>query len=712
MFTPPLITVPWASQGDTVAIPVAADPNGFVSFTLGYTPDYEISLKSGNQKAKAVERRIQNMLFQMLTQNVQAWQQMGFPAWSANMPGGYDKNAVVVRQNASNDWVPYRSLISANVSDPLNSPDWQYVESSSELLSHIPMPTGGGTGTGVIAVATDLNTRRRGTWYYPTDAIAAASANCPSQVAGMLESRDVDAGNTVTVQIYTDRQGRVYTRGATNNGGSWTAWSESVNRRGDAMTGALGLAAGSTMPTSAKLTSTTEVASTAFVRGEIGSYSGDVPISANVALDNASLGKACKFTAAGLTATLPPLSGTVSGVAIRFYNLSNGTATIVPAGSDVIKAFSGNQASIVLQPGDSVEVSGIGKASWDITGGTYGLFVANTIVPTRAANANDQTIANTAWVRANFVSSVNPTFTTSATIAGDANNDANLIFNVPAGRWNQQIFRRAGSIRWNQAMDGSTEGAGDTGSSFQLQAFDNNGVYKYTTMLASRADGTVSFPQGANSRGSPVWTQATLSKLSQLTNDVVFARRGSNTAAADGAIFGDLKVNGSVFAAATTPGTSLVWNEENGSGAAGITNNRAGGGGGLRIRQLNQAATVEEFRWDFQPNGTLRRVNTNGQNTNVLEDGLQGMALQADGNVYGVVWGGFLNNYIANLVNGRTPRGSQVIRGGGRVQYGPIGFAGSQLEANGNQVVTGVFGTSGESTGNAIYFWARDIFTQ
>ncbi len=147
MFNPPIITVPWASQGDTVAIPTGADPNGFVSFTTGYTQDYEISLKSGNPKAKAVERRVQNQLFSVFSQNIQAWQQSGLPAWYSNMPGGYNLNAMVVRQNPNGSWAPFRSLTNNNISDPNNSTTWQYIEFSSETLSHIPMPTGGGSVT-------------------------------------------------------------------------------------------------------------------------------------------------------------------------------------------------------------------------------------------------------------------------------------------------------------------------------------------------------------------------------------------------------------------------------------------------------------------------------------------------------------------------------------------------------------------------------------
>jgi hypothetical protein len=55
LITPPLILTPFANTGDQTVIP-PTDPNGFVNFANGYTPDYEINLGSGDPQAKAVER--------------------------------------------------------------------------------------------------------------------------------------------------------------------------------------------------------------------------------------------------------------------------------------------------------------------------------------------------------------------------------------------------------------------------------------------------------------------------------------------------------------------------------------------------------------------------------------------------------------------------------------------------------------------------------
>jgi len=61
LIVPPLILTPFANAGDQTVIP-PTDPNGFVNFANGYTPDYEINLGSGDPQAKAVERGIQNYL--------------------------------------------------------------------------------------------------------------------------------------------------------------------------------------------------------------------------------------------------------------------------------------------------------------------------------------------------------------------------------------------------------------------------------------------------------------------------------------------------------------------------------------------------------------------------------------------------------------------------------------------------------------------------
>lgn len=230
--TPPLITIPFASQGDQSVIP-STDPNGFVNYTTGYTPDYEINLAAGDPAAKAVERGIQNYLFWALTTGMQSWQTAARPPWYSAMPGGYAKYAEVVVPDSGGNSVPYRSKISGNISAPgPSATNWEYIESTSEMIANVPMPSGGPSGPGsmLVSSATDFNTfTNSGSFNFSTDAVVLGSPHTPSNGgqqagAGLLEVMIWSDGgsNTFISQFFRDRNGLGFMRGATN--GSWTAW--------------------------------------------------------------------------------------------------------------------------------------------------------------------------------------------------------------------------------------------------------------------------------------------------------------------------------------------------------------------------------------------------------------------------------------------------------------------------------------------------------
>lgn len=229
IINPLRIQQPFANAGDVQIVP-QTDPSAYVNFNLGYTPDYEINLASGNPAAKAVERPIMNWMFNLLTSNVQAWQQLGFPQWYNDMAGGYSINAVVVRLNGTT-WTPYRSLVNNNVTDPLSSPlSWEYIQAPHEILANVSMPQGGsgGTGTAIITGAKDFNTIGTGSWQLSSDAVAASCPNAPavlgqSPLAGFLQSMQwTVSGNTYGAQLYMDRTSQIFVRGMTN--GSWANW--------------------------------------------------------------------------------------------------------------------------------------------------------------------------------------------------------------------------------------------------------------------------------------------------------------------------------------------------------------------------------------------------------------------------------------------------------------------------------------------------------
>lgn len=236
MITPELIPSPFAAQGDKDPIPQTSS-TGFANLRDGYTPDYEISLASNNPQAKAVERKIQNQLFFIATQNAQAWQRQMAPPWFQDMPGGYEQNAEVVRVGNDGIMRRYRSMVNANVRDPLSSTTWEEQPAWSVMRSNIPMPAGGpglSSGGEVITTGRNFNDLLNGTWEFFSDSVVVASQNAPvypasaGAAAGMLEAKSwVSGSNTFCVQRYTDRVGNVAVRGL--NAGAWTNWMYAVN---------------------------------------------------------------------------------------------------------------------------------------------------------------------------------------------------------------------------------------------------------------------------------------------------------------------------------------------------------------------------------------------------------------------------------------------------------------------------------------------------
>jgi hypothetical protein len=226
-----LIVLPFADQGDKQSVPLT-DPSGFVNLTEGYTKYYEISLESGDPQAKAVERNIQNYLFNQLTGAAQMWQQMGFSAWFAGMPGGYAKNAMVMRQDTGT-WVPYRSLVAANSTDPIGNPaSWERIRTWAEISSKIPMMSGGATGNGPITGPTSLDTLETGTYWFNSDATAQAcgvpvSPTDTAGRAGMIESSQWGTAANDKIQRFTNRFGIEFARGSSN--GTWSPWIPQVD---------------------------------------------------------------------------------------------------------------------------------------------------------------------------------------------------------------------------------------------------------------------------------------------------------------------------------------------------------------------------------------------------------------------------------------------------------------------------------------------------
>jgi hypothetical protein len=224
LLTPDLIQATFASGGEKDT-PPQLSPQGFVNFTEGYTPFYEMRLDAGQPQAKAVERKVQNYMFNQATLHAKAWQSACIPPWYAGMPGGYAKNAIVIHEIAGVA-TPFRSLVAGNVTTPGSAPtQWEYVQTVSEMIQNIPMPSGGATtamaSAGIIATggaAYDPLTLPRGTYMYSNNAAAAATPNlpkdihtaAPSALAGILEVCTASAVAGVKILRYVDMLGNVY----------------------------------------------------------------------------------------------------------------------------------------------------------------------------------------------------------------------------------------------------------------------------------------------------------------------------------------------------------------------------------------------------------------------------------------------------------------------------------------------------------------------
>lgn len=348
-----LIEQPFAYQGDTTEPPMT-DPNGYVNFTQGYTSDYEIDLTSSNPRAKPVERGIQNYLFNILTGNVQFWQQHDAPEWFANMLGGYPLNAVVSRQDTTGTWRPYRSLVAANLSDPLtNTTQWSYIKNPVEALMDIPMPSGGvgGPASEVIIAAIDFNstTLTNGTFEVLNDTIAAACANLPSAVggtkrAGILEDKrwgTVGAADRTGVQRYLNTNSEMFVRYL--KGTTWSAWQQ--------VGGASFL-------------------QTAGMR--------DYTVSSTIGADGIGYIHRFTGTATGQTITLQARSNVATIQMMWVVNLSTQDITVKASGSDVIRFGQSTAANFTLPSGATALISSTSAATqWELVGGTIAAYHAN-----------------------------------------------------------------------------------------------------------------------------------------------------------------------------------------------------------------------------------------------------------------------------------------------------------------------------------------------
>lgn len=125
------IRFPFGVDSDALtAFPMAADPDGAVSFEDGYTPPYQQNLNT-TPGALAINRGQMNYLFYVLSLANQQYQQVGTPNWidstsNGGTPFPYQIYARVIYGN-----VIYESRTNANTSTPGADANWVIISGNN-----------------------------------------------------------------------------------------------------------------------------------------------------------------------------------------------------------------------------------------------------------------------------------------------------------------------------------------------------------------------------------------------------------------------------------------------------------------------------------------------------------------------------------------------------------------------------------------------------
>lgn len=133
------IRTPFAEGGDRTAIPNDPQPDGSVSYTSGFTLDYQGDYPTA-PTAKPVPRLTMNEVLYDTTGAINQYQTHGFPdfittADNGGTPFPYDIYAVV-RYDAGSGVQLYQSIVNNNTSVPTDTTKWQlFPTTAAETLS-------------------------------------------------------------------------------------------------------------------------------------------------------------------------------------------------------------------------------------------------------------------------------------------------------------------------------------------------------------------------------------------------------------------------------------------------------------------------------------------------------------------------------------------------------------------------------------------------
>jgi hypothetical protein len=156
---------PFAYEGDLTpgGIPNAVDPNGYVSYSQGWTYDYQRNLQT-DSLAKQIQRVTMNEVLFDITTNLQNYQQFGTPEFiDSSDTGGsafsYGYGAMVrYSSSGTAPFVAYFSAENNNTDVPGSTANWINIGTAlAAALNPAPAPHG------VVSFATPTN----GTWTVP-----------------------------------------------------------------------------------------------------------------------------------------------------------------------------------------------------------------------------------------------------------------------------------------------------------------------------------------------------------------------------------------------------------------------------------------------------------------------------------------------------------------------------------------------------------------
>lgn len=113
-----IFKIPFATQGDRTSIPDDVQADGAVSYTQGYSYDYERDQQT-DPAAKDIEREKMNGMFHDITEAIGELQSFGFPKW-ATEGKPYPIRAIVYHKNKT-----WQSKIENNNVEPVAGTAWQ-----------------------------------------------------------------------------------------------------------------------------------------------------------------------------------------------------------------------------------------------------------------------------------------------------------------------------------------------------------------------------------------------------------------------------------------------------------------------------------------------------------------------------------------------------------------------------------------------------------